>query len=81
MLCGSPAAATAVLARTEQTRLQFLRLLESPSSFLALALPTLGSTNNAHSETQQDNWHREQDQQDTLLDAIGGAGVITPFHR
>ena len=42
--------------------LQLLLLLESPSSLLAHALPTLGSTNSMHSEIQQDSWRQEQDQ-------------------
>ena len=32
-------------------------------SLLVCALPTMGSANNVHSETQRDNWHQEQDQQ------------------
>ena len=43
--------------------LQFLRLLEAPSSLLAHDLPILGSTYSMHSEIQQDNWCQEQDQQ------------------
>lgn len=46
----------------ENTCLQFLRLLESPSNLLAWALPTLGSANSAHSE-QRDNWHHKQDEE------------------
>ena len=39
----------AMPARREEMRLHFLWLLESPSSFLAHALPTLGSANSAKS--------------------------------
>ena len=40
--------------------LQFLPLLEAPSSLLAHALPTLGSTYSMHSEIQQDSGVRNR---------------------
>ena len=44
-------------------------------------MPTLGSANNAHSETQRDNWHHEQDRQDTLLNDIGGGWGHYPISQ
>ena len=41
----------------------FLWLLQSSSSLLARALPTMGSVYSTHSEIQQDNWCHKQDQQ------------------
>ena len=47
-------------------RIKFLQLLESLSSLLACALPTLGSTNSVHSGIQQDSWrHKRGDQRYT----------------
>ena len=45
----SGCAMAAMPARREEMRLHFLWFLESPSSFLAHALPTLGSANSAKS--------------------------------
>ena len=39
------------------------RLLAFSSILLACARPTMGSGNSARSQTHQDNWHCEQDQQ------------------
>ena len=51
--------------RRAQMCLQLLWLLESSASFPDCALPTLGSMNRVHSETQKDNWCSWQDQQNT----------------
>ena len=55
-------AMAAAAARREKTCLQFLRLLESPSSLLAPTLPILGSTNSADSVNRK-----------TLASQIGSA--------
>ena len=56
-------ATVAAPARKEYMCLQFLWLLESSSSLLARALPTLGWVNSADSDIQWDNWCRKQDEE------------------
>ena len=60
--CSVSVAMAAAAARREKTCLQFLRLLESPSSLLAPTLPILGSTNSADSVNRK-----------TLASQIGSA--------
>ena len=57
------AALAAASTRREWMCLQFLWLLESPSSLLARALLTLGSANSEDSEIQWDNWCQKQDEE------------------
>ena len=69
------AALAAASTRREWMCLQFLWLLESPSSLLARALPTLDSVNSEDSEIQWDNWCQEEDEEQCtryfiLFDAI-----------
>ena len=51
------------ICQKRKTCLQFLQLVESSSSLLARALPTLGSANSMHSETQQGSWCHKQDEE------------------
>ena len=60
------AAMAAASTRREWMCLQFLWLLESPSSLLARALPTLGSANSEDSEIQWDKWRHEQDEEQCI---------------
>ena len=51
------------ICQKRKTCLRFLQLVESSSSLLVRALPTLGSANSVHSETQQGSWCHEQDEE------------------
>ena len=51
------------ICQKRKTCLRFLQLVDSSSSLLARALPTLGSANSVHRETQQGSWCHEQDEE------------------
>ena len=68
----SVSAASAAVPAWREWTVQFLWLLEFPSSFPACALPTLGSENSVHSEEQQDSWHSWQDTQEAEEPVLPG---------
>ena len=56
------------------------RLLAFSSILLACARPTMGSGNSARSQTHQDNWHCEQDQQYSTRPERK-RGLLNSIHR